>query len=248
MATYIEGRTFDVMPGIEFANSAGHLVGKFHRALSSLDYNFKHESKNWHWTEFYINRLCTSLENCNDKNILLLQNDILKLYQSLKIPKFTPQHIVHGDLKTSNILFEPTSSKAICLIDLDTLRKGSISLEMGDAMRSWCNQGGADSEKISFNLELFVAAMESYISEVHNIVEDHELLAIPWATAIISLELCSRFLEDAHTQSYFQLDSRHYDTLYEQNLNKAINLLKLFYDIRKKEDKAVNMIKDLIKK
>ena len=151
MAAYIEGRTFDVMPGVEFARSAGHLVGKFHRVLSTLDYQFRHESKNWHHTEFYIQRLCSSLEDCRDKDILYIKKDILKSYRSLKRPRYTHRHIVHGDLKTSNILFEMSGSKAICLIDLDTLRKGSISLEMGDAMRSWCNPGGEDSAYIYFD-------------------------------------------------------------------------------------------------
>ena len=247
MATYIEGRTFDVIPGLEFANSAGHLVGTFHRVLSALDYKFKHESQNWHRTEFYIQRLCRSLEDCQDKDILFIQNDILESYQSLKIPLFSPRHIIHGDLKINNILFETSGSKAICLIDLDTLRKGSISLEMGDALRSWCNQGGEDSEYVNFDLDILRAAMESYIAEVGAIVEDQEFLAIPDTTAIISLELSSRFLEDAHTQSYFQLDSRHYDSLYEQNLNKAIIQLKLFYDIKSKEEKAKHIIRDLIK-
>lgn len=247
MATYIEGRTFDVMPGIAFAKSAGHLVGKFHRVLSAFDYQFRHESKNWHHTKFYIHRLCRSLEDCRDKDILSLKDDILRSYQSLEIPHFTPRHIVHGDLKINNILFETSGSKAISIIDLDTLRKGSITLEMGDAIRSWCNQGGEDSGKIHFDLDIFSAAMESYIGDVDGIVEPQELLGIPASAAIIALELSSRFLEDAHTQSYFQLDSRHYDTLYGQNLNKAINQLKLFYDIRRKEKKAGDIMKKLIK-
>lgn len=247
MMTFIEGRTFDIMPGIEFARSAGHLVGRFYRVLSALDYKFKHESKNWHRTEFYIDRLCSSLKDCKDKDILSIKDDILKSYQLLKIPKFTPRHILHGDLKFNNILFEPSVSKAICLIDLDTLRKGSISLEMGDALRSWCNPGGEDSEDVYFDLELLNAAMEGYIPEVGEIVEGHEFLAIPTSSAIIALELSSRFLEDAFTQSYFQLDSRNYDTLYDQNLNKAMNQLKLFYDIKRKEEEARDIIKELIK-
>ena len=247
MAAYIEGRTFDVMPGVEFARPAGHLVGKFHRVLSTLDYQFRYESKNWHNTEFYIQRLCSSLEDCRDKDILYIKKDILKSYRSLKRPRYTHRHIVHGDLKTSNILFEMSGSKAICLIDLDTLRKGSISLEMCDAMRSWCNPGGEDSAYIYFDLDIFSAAMKSYILEADAIVDNNELLAIPSSSAIIALELSARFLEDAYTRSYFRLDSRHYDTLYEQNLNKAMNQLKLFYDIQGKENKAKNMIKNFIK-
>ncbi|MGA1863792.1 MAG: phosphotransferase enzyme family protein [bacterium] len=247
MMTFIEGRTFDAIPGIEFADSAGRLVGRFHRVLSALDYRFEHKSQNWHRTEFFMDRLCSSLKGCEDKKILSIKNDILKSYQLLEIPEFNPRHILHGDLKFNNILFGLSENKAICLIDLDTLRKGSISLEMGDAVRSWCNPGGEDSGHVYFDMELFSAAMEGYFHEASRIVGDRELLAVPASAAAIALELSSRFLEDAYTQSYFQLDSRNYDTLYEQNLNKSGNQLKLFYDIKRKEEKAGEIIKGLIK-
>jgi Ser/Thr protein kinase RdoA (MazF antagonist) len=195
MMTFIEGRAFDFMPGIEFAMSAGHLVGRFHRVLSSLDYKFKHESKNWHRTAFYIDRLCSSLKDCKDKYILSIKDDILTSYQLLKIPKFTLRHILHGDLKFNNILFEPSGSKAICLIDLDTLRKGSISLEMGDAVRSWCNPGGEDSEDVYFDLELLSAAMEGYIPEVGQVVEDHEFLAQIFGRCLYTILFSTRFKE-----------------------------------------------------
>ena len=247
MMTFIEGRTFDTMPGIEFAASAGHLVGRFHRVLSALDYKLAHKPKNWHRTEFFIERLCSSLKDCEDEKILSIKNDILKSYQLLKIPEFNPRHILHGDLKFNNILFESSGSKAICLIDLDTLRRGCISLEMGDAVRSWCNPGGEDSDHVYFDLELFSMSIKGYFQEASQIIEDQEFLAVPASAATIALELSSRFLEDAYTQSYFQLDSRNYNTLYEQNLNKSGNQLKLFYDIKRKEEKAGEIIKDLIK-
>ncbi|MGA1845091.1 MAG: phosphotransferase enzyme family protein [bacterium] len=247
MATYIEGRTFDTMPGIEFARSAGHLVGQFHRALSGLNYQFRHQSRIWHKTEYFMERLCSSLADCEDKDICSIKDDILTAYHSITLHPLPARHIVHGDLKSNNILFETSGSRAVCLIDLDTLRRGSISLEMGDAVRSWCNPGGEDSGKTYFNVDLFRAAMEGYIPEVRSIVEDHEFLAIPSSAATIALELSARFLEDAHTQSYFQLDSRHYASLYEQNLNKAINSLKLSYDLRAKEETAASIIRNLLR-
>jgi len=247
MATYIEGRTFDTMPGIEFARSAGHLVGEFHSVLSRLNYQFRHESKIWHRTEYYIERLSSSLADCEDRDILSIRNDILTAYKSITLNTLPARHIVHGDLKSNNILFETSGSRAVCLIDLDTLRKGSISLEMGDAVRSWCNPGGEDSGKTYFDVDLFRAAMEGYIPEVCKIVEHHEFLAITSSASTIALELSARSLEDAHTQAYFQLDSRHYGSLYEQNLNKAINALKLFYDLKSKEETAFSIIEDLLR-
>ena len=60
------------------------------------------------------------------------------------------------------MLFD-SRGRGLCLIDLDTLTLMSWPLEMGDALRSWCNPTREDGHALaSFDLELFEAAVQGY--------------------------------------------------------------------------------------
>ena len=52
---------------------------------------------------------------------------------------------MHGDPKISNLMFARDSDRGLCLIDLDTLGPMPIALELGDALRSWCNPAAEDA-------------------------------------------------------------------------------------------------------
>ena len=57
------------------------------------------------------------------------------------LPSTPRLRVVHGDPKLANMVFTPEGT-GHCLIDLDTLARMALPLEMGDAIRSWCNPGG----------------------------------------------------------------------------------------------------------
>ena len=49
--------------------------------------------------------------------------------------------------KLNNVLISPITHKAICVIDLDTIMKGSIVYDFGDSIRFGANTSSED-EKI----------------------------------------------------------------------------------------------------
>jgi len=250
MMTFVDGNSFDKIPDALHAKEAGILVGRFHNILANLEYDFKSEFKNWHNTAFYISRLKETADKYkNTKKYLELEklkDDILYEYNGQHQIIFSGNNVVHGDLKINNLMFD-TNSKALCLIDLDTLHQADILAELGDAVRSWCNSVEGISEVSSeFDLHTFEAMMSGYISENKNLISAEKLLSVPNAAAQIALELSARFLEDAYAESYFKLDKSNYKTLLEQNFTEAEKQFNLYKDINKKASKAEKIIKNLL--
>lgn len=251
MMTFIEGESFDTIPNVEYAKEAGILVGEFHKLLDGLNYNFKHKFENWHDTDFHMNSLRETAKHYEKTEkggqLSSLKNKILSSYDLLEKVDFSNNGIVHGDLKINNIRFAKDNNKALCLIDLDTLQRGDIVAELGDASRSWCNKGeGKPKTLINFDLDLFQAMMAGYILGNNGLTDLNKLLKVPDSTSQIALELSSRFLKDAYTESYFKLDKNNYATLFEQNFMEATRQFELSQDINRKKEEAVEIIKKLI--
>jgi hypothetical protein len=53
----------------------------------------------------------------------------------------------------------------IALIDLDTLSRMPITVELGDALRSWCQPGGEESQT-PLELEFFAASVQGWAQAV----------------------------------------------------------------------------------
>ena len=120
--------------------------------------------------------------------------------------------------KVSNILFSAELNSAVCFIDLDTVGLVPHALELGDAMRSWCNPFPEDSSSSLFNLELYKAALDGYNLVGSGIGLDESILP---ATLQIYVELASRFLSDVIHESYFGWDDTSYESAASHNLARA---------------------------
>jgi hypothetical protein len=131
-----------------------------------------------------------------------------------------PDRHSHGDLKISNLLFD-AAHRGVCLVDLDSVSRMPLPLELGDAMRSWCNPAGEDSPETRVNREVFRALVEGYASVARAGVSDEERDALVTGFAQISLELTARFLADALNERYFGWNAARYATRGDHNLVRA---------------------------
>ena len=234
--SYIPGRTIHNHISCEGAYSAGQLAGQFHSSLADVNYKLEEAIKHFHDTPFYMNRLQKIITTHSDqkKDLVLrpLAEEILARYQKLDFDVCSlPSRIIHADLKVSNIRFAPESDEAIALIDMDTMMHGSVAVEMGDALRSWCGTAGEDDINQIFDIEICKAALRGY-RETAKSISEPEIQAIPDGIALLTLELASRFVADAYEETYFALSS-HYQNLYEQNKTRAANQLH-FLDVYEK--------------
>ena len=136
--------------------------------------------------------------------------------------EFATQIVVHGDPKLENFLFD-RSGRALALIDLDTVRWGSLLWELADGLRSWCGLRGAD-DRVVFDRDIFQAAVGSYLA--HGLsLSTEEWLLLPSTVAAVSLKLAQRYLLDYYNQSYFVWDRERYPSLAAQNLSRGSGLL-----------------------
>jgi Ser/Thr protein kinase RdoA (MazF antagonist) len=243
MLTYIRGKTYEYSINNQMAENAAALIGKFHNALTGLDYKFLHKIPNFHDTQSIMESLkkVTLLYQSTDKYKTLssLTEVILIQYEKIKDSiKDLPERIIHGDLKLNNIRFDERGQKAIAIVDLDTLGTNKIVIDIGDAIRSWCHKfREVDGEDDLFDLDTFRCMMSGYLSTAVFMTRE-EINSIPEGVVMMMLELSARYITDAYEESYFRLDSERYPNLYEQNKMKAFAQMRLFNDFKKKIDKV----------
>lgn len=220
--TWIGDRTVDRLEDPEDARSAGRLVAAFHRATRDFEGTFRSIRGGFHDTGLRVKQLTDALAAHPEHR---LYDDVARLADELSIawarwdgPSDLPERVVHGDLKISNVRFE--GHAAIALIDLDTLARGTLDAELGDAFRSWCNRGTEDAVPARFDVGLFAAGIDGYASGAEG-VTDAEWASIVPGIERIATELAARFAADALNESYFGWDPARYATRGDANLARA---------------------------
>jgi hypothetical protein len=118
----------------------------------------------------------------------------------------------------------------LCLIDLDTLALMQWPLEMGDALRSWCNPNREDESAPYLDLALLSGAVEGYRETAGGLISQEEWEALLPGLSRICLELSARFLADALNESYFAWDTRRYPGRGEHNLARGLAMWRLYRD------------------
>ena len=100
-----------------------------------------------------------------------------------------------------------------------------LPLELGDAMRSWCNPASEDDSYGEFSASLFRHAMEGYADVARGWIEPAESSAIVDATRTILVELAARFCADALNESYFGWNPERFASRTEHNQVRAAGQL-----------------------
>lgn len=235
LLTWAPGKTYLRVHSGEIAASAGALLARFHRALADFDYTFQNTRTGIHDTDKHLEALQTALDtHRNHANAARVEQLTAPLCARLEeLPRFDglPQRPVHGDPKISNVLFDE-SDRAHCLVDLDTLQRMSVCLELGDAMRSWCNVGDEDGAEAHFDAARFEAGMNAYIDGAGETFSSEERAAVLDATELIALELAARFAADALNESYFGWNPDAFASRSEHNLTRTQNQIALAASLR----------------
>ncbi|MCP4661874.1 MAG: aminoglycoside phosphotransferase family protein [bacterium] len=231
LMTYIAGQTLHRLHDPALAAEAGALVGRFHAALADWSYDFRAAPRPIHDTPARMAELGDALESAAGHPLAEpageLGRTVLEEWARWDGELVQPSRPCHGDLKISNLRFDPAGRRALCLIDLDTLAPMPLVCEMGDAWRSWCNPAGEDDpERASFDQTLFAASARAWLAHAPPL-EAHERRALVPGIERICLELTARFCADALRNSYFREDRRRYPEPGTHNLERARGQLTL---------------------
>ena len=236
MMTYIHGISRDAIENNEQATKAGALLAQFHNAVGDLNYKFKNARLGVHNTVQHLAALKKALisyrNHAHFDKIKTLADEILTLADQLPALPETSDRIVHGDPKISNVIFDASTDEAICLIDLDTLTRMPVILELGDAMRSWCNLTTEDDLDATFSLQTFGAAVKGYARCAPQFLHETEWQAITDATLTITVELAARFCVDALAENYFRWDRQRFQSWSEHNQARTSGQLSIARSIR----------------
>ncbi len=235
LMTRLPGTTFNSLRGPQGparARSAGALIARFHDALADLKHTFKGLRSGVHDTAAHLAKLEQALVLGQQSGhrllpeVTALSASIRNAAASLPILDREPSGVVHGDLKISNVLFE--GSRASALIDLDTVARMPLWMELGDAWRSWCNPGGEDQSAAHFDLQVFAASVEGYLGTLRAPLSAVLRRSLVHGVEWIALELAARFAADAITEDYFGWDRTRFAAAGEHNLLRARGQWALF--------------------
>lgn len=143
-----------------------------------------------------------------------------------------PLRVTHNDTKLNNVLIDRDSGEGICVIDLDTVMPGLCAFDFGDSIRAGATTAAedeADLSKVHFDLGLFEAYADGFLSAAGSALTPLELKTLPDGARLMTLEVGLRFLAD-----YLNGDV-YFRTAYpEHNLVRARNQFKLVQEMEEK--------------
>jgi Ser/Thr protein kinase RdoA (MazF antagonist) len=236
---YVPGRTFHRVDDPAVAEAAARLVARFHAALDDLDWTYRNVRPEAHDTRLHMARLEAGA-GAAEGEARAVADAILAQWHAFGGRLDLPPRHVHGDLKISNVRFDERG-EALCLLDLDTLSRWSLDVELGDAWRSWCNPVGEDSTDTRFDLSVFAAAVRGYVAVRALSAEEREALA--FAAERIALELAARFCRDVWEDRYFGWNAARFPSRPVHNLFRAKGQLALARSARDQRAEAARILR-----
>ena len=232
---------------VQQASQIGFALGQFHRLCNQLPVNsLQCTLANFHITPFYLKQYLTICEQlpplpCNKASRYCADfiDQIAPLAQELEQAKsqgLLPLRVIHGDPKADNFLFSSKTKQVISLIDLDTVQAGLVHYDIGDCIRSCCQDinGG-------FNINYCRAILASYLQEAKYFFTPRDYDFLYSAIRLLPFELGLRFYSDyLQGNCYFKVDYP------EQNLERAVQQFQCCATIMANEALIKTLITDLI--
>ena len=252
----------EVIDDHNHAIEVGYALGRFHYLISDLSNDKLSDTlENFHVTPAYLLQHDLAVNTFNksvgqsfkkdrrlDSALSFVDThrggvDVLELALSRGELKKRP---IHGDPKINNVMIDDISRQAVGLIDLDTVKPGLVHYDIGDCLRSCCNQAGEETTDLSqvyFDLSLCEAILEGYLSEARCFLSKTDFEYIPECIKLIPFELGLRFLTD-------HLNGNIYFKTYrpEQNLDRAEVQFRLTQSIESQWTSIVDLIDRLRRK
>ena len=234
---------------------AGETFGHFQMLLDDYPAETLHETiQDFHNTPKRVEALKEAIKNDIAGRASSVQKEIefsLKCadeFASVAVDELKkgtlPLRVTHNDTKINNILFDESTSKAICVIDLDTVMPGSSLYDFGDALRMGASTGAEDEtnlDLVNFDVEAFKSFTKGYLSQMKDKLSPKEIELLPFSAKLLTYECGIRFLTDyLNGDTYFKIHREHH------NLDRARNQLKLVWDISTKEEEMKQIVNDLL--
>lgn len=229
LLTYLNGSTtYNTTGSSHIAFEAGRVISRFHSLLKTAPLEaFEDTLPGFHDLQLRSAQLQTALKTASADRLRKAEKAIRIASELLEydLPyqlKDLPLRVCHNDTKLNNILFDKATGNAMCLIDLDTVMKGYLMYDFGDAVRTIANTAAEDEpapEKIRFSKPLFESFVDGFWSAGLK-MEAIEVASLPYGVIYMPLLHGIRALTD-----YLSGDIYYKVSFPEQNLDRSVSLL-----------------------
>lgn len=252
LSEFIENsQTFLKVNSNDIAYQAGLITAEFLAQTSDFENDLVETLPNFHSMSFRFQEFQEALVSASKTRkkqaqkwidfALASKKEMMVLEHAIN-QKEIPLRVTHNDTKISNILFD-TNNKAICMIDLDTVMKGSIHFDYGDALRTICNTAEEDEatiSKINFNIDYFKSYTEGFLKNLASNISKQEVNYLPISIQIMTFIMGLRFLTD-----YLNNDVYYKTKHPEHNLDRASNQFTLIQKIRQQQHEINSFVKSI---
>jgi Ser/Thr protein kinase RdoA (MazF antagonist) len=246
LMTLVEGETLDVCPSPAHAESAARVAARFHSALDGLRHDFAPLGFPFHDTPRHFADMDRAIEVHRDHprhaEVVAIARRLHEIRATWTPLPRVPDRVVHLDLKFNNVLFR--GDRACCLIDLDTVSRGPLWVELGDAWRSWCNRRREHEEAAELDVAVFEASAGAWLETVELELSAAEIESLGHALERISVELSVRFAADVLEESYFAWNAELFESAAAHNLGRARGQLSLHDQARETRADRLKFLRD----
>ena len=236
----------------ELSYEAGKAFGDFQSMLADIPDGLLGETiPNFHNMEFRLQQLhdalkvdaAERLDNARDivKEIEKRAESMCiqeKLFREGKLKK----RINHCDTKVNNVLFDNTTGKVLCVIDLDTVMPGYVLSDIGDFIRTGANTGTEDDidlDSINVNMEIFKAYTCGYMETAKSFLTPLEISFLPYGGRLLTYMQTVRFFTD-----YLNGDTYYKTHHPEHNLQRTRAQFKLLQSLEDHADEMDEFIRE----
>ena len=254
MYRYVDSVTYNSSKDPVIVCNAGKAFGRFQKALAEFDASLlRYTIPNFHNTtkryadleaDFTSDPLWRAASCSTEVSYVLSMKEKALVLDKLYAAGRIPLRVTHNDTKINNVLFDPDTRKAVCVVDLDTVMPGLAGHDFGDAVRSAGNSKGSSSlefDKVELNMEVYKAFAEGFLSYTKPLFTEDEINSLADSCLVMTLELASRYLDDYLTgDKYFKAK---YET---QNLDRARNLIALAKSMDSKMPEMRKVIQEIV--
>lgn len=231
-----EADTFNAVTP-EYSRFAGEAFGDFQSMLVDIPEELTETIPNFHNMEFRLQQLREAieadaagrLESVKDiTDSLLRRADDMCRAEQLHRQGLLPKRICHCDTKVNNMMFD-RQGRVLCVIDLDTVMPSYIFSDYGDFLRTGANTAAEDEPDlslVSFNMDIFRAFTEGYLSTAGKFLTDIEIENLPYAAMLFPYMQAVRFFAD-----YLNGDTYYKIAYPEHNLVRTRNQIHLLESV-----------------
>jgi len=240
----------------ESSRAAGKAFGNFQAMLADIPVQLGETIKDFHNMEFRLRQLrevvkADPVGRVGEPQVqeMLRQIDA-RAEDMCKAERMgregtLPKRVCHCDTKVNNMMFDKDDN-VLCVIDLDTVMPNFIFSDYGDFLRTGANvvaEDCPDMDKVQFNVEIFKAFTEGYLSSAASFLTRVEIENLPYAVKLFPYMQCVRFLWD-----YLSGDKYWKCQYPEHNFVRANNQLYLLLSIEAHEAEMKDFIGKIIMK